>query len=104
MPVGHGRWTFDEHTLALDYHDAEGRWLYDVELERCRTAAAMLDVIMQIAGKSWATEEALRVWFVRSTVSSRPSRRSAASGATAARSTSRRPSRTRPRCENSPLT
>jgi hypothetical protein len=55
----HGRWTFDEQALALDYHDTAGRWLYEVDLKRCRTAAGMLDMIMQVAGKTWATDDVI---------------------------------------------
>jgi hypothetical protein len=32
---------------------------YEVDLERCRTAAEILDWIAQVAGKNWATDQIL---------------------------------------------
>ena len=49
-------WRFDRRTLCLVPDVAP--W-YEVGLERCRTSAQMLDWIMQIAGKAWATDRVL---------------------------------------------
>jgi hypothetical protein len=47
---------FDRRRRVLDYYDATGRWLYDVDLERCRTSAEVLDWIFQVAAKTWADD------------------------------------------------
>jgi hypothetical protein len=49
-------WRFDRQRLVLDLHDSKGRWIYEVDLERCRTSAQVLDWIMQVATKLWATD------------------------------------------------
>ena len=47
-------WKFDPRRLTLAY----GRH-YWIDLGQCPTSAAVLDFIMQVAGKTWATEEVL---------------------------------------------
>jgi hypothetical protein len=42
---------------VLDLYDDRECWLYEVDLERCGSAAAVLDWIMQVSGKAWATAE-----------------------------------------------
>jgi hypothetical protein len=56
----HGGWRFIKDARVLELHDAEGRWRYEVDLDRCRTAAEMMDWIFQIEGKSWATDPIVR--------------------------------------------
>jgi hypothetical protein len=51
-----GSWQLDRERLVLDLHDDAGHWLYEIDLERCATAAAVLDWIMQVAGKAWTTD------------------------------------------------
>lgn len=51
-----GRWTYDERALVLCYHDDAGRWLYEIDLERIRDGAELLDWVAQVAGKRWASE------------------------------------------------
>jgi hypothetical protein len=48
-------WRFEPETRVLALYD-EGRWIYEVDLERCRTSAGVLDWIMQVASKTWATD------------------------------------------------
>ena len=48
-------WTFETETAALTLY-IEGRWTYEVDLERCRTSAQVLDWIMQVASKQWSTD------------------------------------------------
>ena len=54
-----GRWTFDRDRLVLDLFNAEGRWVYDVNLEHCRTSAQVLDWIVQVSKKTWASDAIL---------------------------------------------
>jgi hypothetical protein len=55
-PTTWGPWTFDRERLVLDL-TVNGEELYDVDLERCPTAEAVLDWIAQVQGKAWATPE-----------------------------------------------
>jgi hypothetical protein len=49
-------WRYDAERLVLELHDEAGRWLYEVDLERCRTSAEVLDWIFQVTKKRWATD------------------------------------------------
>lgn len=53
----HGGWRLDRKRLCLVLHDARCPWRYEVDLERCKTSAQMLDWIMQVAMKAWTTNE-----------------------------------------------
>lgn len=53
-PERWGPWRLDPDNLALVLVDREAHWLYTIDLERCTTAAAVLDWIMQVNGKGWA--------------------------------------------------
>ena len=55
----HGGWRFIADARVLELHDAEGRWFYEVDLERCRTSAEVLDWIIQVSQKTWATDARL---------------------------------------------
>jgi excisionase family DNA binding protein len=44
-----GRWTYDARTLVLHHP------YYEVDLERCIDVHSILDWILQVAGKTWAT-------------------------------------------------
>jgi hypothetical protein len=46
-------WKFDPQRLTLVYDD------YEIDLETCTTSAAVLDWIMQVAGKTFATDHVL---------------------------------------------
>jgi hypothetical protein len=49
-----GPWALDRERLVLELPQDD--WpLYEVDLERCPTAAAVLDWIAQVQGKGWAT-------------------------------------------------
>ena len=51
---GHwGPWVLDRKTLTITCED------YEIDPERIDTSGEMLDFIMQIARKSWATDEVL---------------------------------------------
>jgi hypothetical protein len=49
-----GPWTLNRERLELELI-VDGWPLYEVDLERCPTAAAVLDWIAQVQGKGWAT-------------------------------------------------
>lgn len=54
------RWVLDPESLALVLGDSTtGRWVYEVDLERCTTSALVLDQIAQVAGKGWASDKVL---------------------------------------------
>ncbi len=63
VPLFHGRqwgdWQLDTERLTLDYKP-DGVWRYEIDLERVRDSASLLDWIFQIAGKSWATPKVTR--------------------------------------------
>ncbi len=50
-------WKFDPRNLTLSYGRPQER--YYVKLKECDTSARMLDWIMQVAGKKWATDDVL---------------------------------------------
>jgi hypothetical protein len=52
-------WRFSPETLTLNHYDSRGTNVYEVDLERCTTSAQMLDWIMQVAMKRWATDRVL---------------------------------------------
>jgi len=49
-----GGWVVDRKHLSLTFA-GKGIW-YQIDLERCRTSAEVLDWICQIGGKAWATD------------------------------------------------
>lgn len=52
------RWHLDTERSCLVLGDAAtGKWTYEVDLDECGTSAAVLDWIVQVAGKIWATDE-----------------------------------------------
>lgn len=53
-----GRWRYDQRRRVLDLYDKKLHQ-YEVDLDTCTTSAAVLDWIMQIAGKTWADAELL---------------------------------------------
>jgi hypothetical protein len=57
-PTTWGPWTLDRDVLVLNL-EIDGGWRYEVDLERCPTAAAVLDWLAQIEGKRWATTDVL---------------------------------------------
>ncbi len=54
-----GAWRYVATNFTLECQDERG-CIYDVDLERCRTSAEVLDWIFQIHGKTWATAEILK--------------------------------------------
>lgn len=62
-PYPSSPWVFNEDAFTLDLHEVTSsgvkRWLYSVDLEECATPAQVLDWIMHIHGKLWATDEVL---------------------------------------------
>jgi len=54
-----GPWTLNQDTLELAISVKREGWnrCYEVDLERIKSSAAMLDWIMQVANKSWTTPE-----------------------------------------------
>ncbi len=49
-----GRWTFDHDRLVLDLCEGDGKWIYEIDLERCRTSAEVLE---QSAGRVTPSEK-----------------------------------------------
>jgi hypothetical protein len=49
-----GRWHLEVETLELVFRDGQ-RTLYRIDLERCATAAQVLDWLFQLRAKSWTT-------------------------------------------------
>jgi hypothetical protein len=58
MNAGGMAGAFEGHTLVYPaYHPGGGT--YPIDLERFTRSTEMLDMIMQVAGKSWATDKCL---------------------------------------------
>lgn len=51
-----GRWEYNKSNLTLVFKSSEG-WEYEVDLERCDTSSGILDWILQVSQKEWATPE-----------------------------------------------
>jgi hypothetical protein len=49
-------WRVNTKTWELRYYNELGRMWYSVDLEKCKSSEAMLDYIMQVAAKEWATD------------------------------------------------
>jgi hypothetical protein len=49
-------WRFDRKFLTLTGPEPAG---YEIDLERFNTCASLLDIVMQVAKKTWATNEVL---------------------------------------------
>jgi hypothetical protein len=57
---GWGQWRYDPEVLVLIFTmDDQRDHHYEVDLERCKTSAQVLDWIMQVAGKNWATPQVM---------------------------------------------
>ena len=52
-------WIFDRDRWVLDLFTDEGRWIYDIDLERCRTSSEVLNWIAQVSKKTWASDAIL---------------------------------------------
>ena len=52
-----GHWIHNQSNNTLEYHDNEGRFLYYVDFDRCRTSAQVLDWIFQIHQKDWCSAQ-----------------------------------------------
>lgn len=60
QPEAWGPWRLEADTLCLVAIDpSNGRWIYEVDLERSLTSAEALDWIFQVAGKGWADDATL---------------------------------------------
>ena len=62
-PYTSSPWEFDQKNLTLNLHDTSStgtkRLAYYVDLEECATSAQVLDWIMHISEKTWATNNVL---------------------------------------------
>lgn len=57
---GFGAWHFDRRLRTLSYTAADDPTIqYEIDLQCCQTSAAMLDWIMQVANKIWATDSVI---------------------------------------------
>jgi len=54
----YGLWKLDTDRLVLDY-SVKGRQIYEIDLERCNNAAQILDWIVQLSHKTWATPQVI---------------------------------------------
>jgi hypothetical protein len=52
-------WQLDAKYLTLQYVTDTGRVLYEVDLDRCLTSAAVLDWIAQVRHKVWADDRVI---------------------------------------------
>lgn len=54
-----GGWRLDGATFELAYPAYDGGGEYQVDLEQCCTSAQAFDWIMQVIGKTWATDDCI---------------------------------------------
>lgn len=54
-----GAWTYRVNR-TLECRNERGGYIYDVDLDRCRTSAEVLDWIFQITAKTWASPEIVK--------------------------------------------
>jgi hypothetical protein len=54
-----GGWQLDKKALELSYPAYPGGGTYPVDLERFTSSAEVLNTIIQVAGKRWATDTCL---------------------------------------------
>jgi hypothetical protein len=54
-----GPWRYNAKTLVLEYYDEDGKFGYEVDLERCNSSAEVLDWIFQLETKNWCGYEYL---------------------------------------------
>jgi hypothetical protein len=54
-----GSWRLNADVFTLELFDDAGHWRYEVDLERCESNSAVLDWIIQVAGKAWANAACL---------------------------------------------
>lgn len=59
-----GRWRYVPDARVVALYDDDGIWLYEVDLERMRDSATILDPIMQVAKKKLIPAEDLG-WLVK---------------------------------------
>jgi len=52
-----GPWRYNARVLSLEYYDGQGNWRYEVDLERCKNCADIMDWIFQLNTKAWCTYE-----------------------------------------------
>jgi hypothetical protein len=55
-------WRYDADRLVLDLYDGPRR-IYEVDLERCRTNAQVVDWLAQVSAKQWATAAVVGALF-----------------------------------------
>jgi len=54
-----GPWRYNAKTLVLEYYDEDGKFGYEVDLERSNSSAEVLDWIFQLDTKNWCGYECL---------------------------------------------
>ena len=54
-----GCWIYHPENFTLECSDERG-FIYEVDLELCRTSAEMLDWIFQVSKKTWATADIVK--------------------------------------------
>lgn len=54
-----GNWTFDPELNTLDL-TMNGQHYYQLDLDKFTTSAALLDMIFQVSGKTWANADCVR--------------------------------------------
>jgi hypothetical protein len=53
-----GRWYYNGENLTLEFRERRNAiWSYYIDLEECVDACTIMDRILQVAGKTWATAE-----------------------------------------------
>lgn len=51
--------SLNKQLLTVEIRDGYGNWIYEIDIEKCRTAAEALDWVFQVFNKPWATPELL---------------------------------------------
>ena len=49
-------WSYNRNALTLECR-IDGRWIYEIDLERCNNSAEVLDWIIQVSKKTWADND-----------------------------------------------
>jgi len=52
-----GDWRYNKRTGVLEYYTEDGRWRYEVDLERCNSGIDVFHWICHMTEKTWLTKE-----------------------------------------------
>ena len=60
MAIFKEEWVYNPKVEVLLYFDEEGKDVYEIDIERVKGSAGVLDWISQVHKKSWATQKCLK--------------------------------------------